>query len=150
MIIEKVVIEDMEAILNIQKEAYISQAAIYDDYTIHPLVETLEEALKDFEIKEIFKATVDGQIVGAIRVLLKEGTCHIGQLCIHPNFQGRGMGTQLLHKIEETFKNYNRLELFAGSKSLDNIRLYERLGYKKFKTAKYSDKADIVYMEKYK
>lgn len=150
MIIQKAVLEDIEEILNVQKEAFLSEAKVYDDYTLHPLVETLEEALEDFKVKEIFKAVIDHQIVGAVRVLLKDDTCHIGMLFVHPEFQGRGIGTKLLHEVERILKHYNRLELFAGAMSLDNIRLYERLGYKKFKTAKYSEKADIVYMEKYK
>jgi ribosomal protein S18 acetylase RimI-like enzyme len=151
MTIQKADLEDIEEILTIQKKAFISQAEIYDDFMIHPLVETIEEALEDFKLKQVLKAVIDDHIVGAVRVMLKDSTCHIGKLFVDPEFQGRGIGTNLLYKAEEMFGNYNRLELFTGYMSQDNIRLYESLGYKKFKTTKHNGKADyFVYMEKYK
>ncbi len=149
MIIEKAKVIDAEDILKIQKVAYLSQAEIYDDYTLHPLVETIEEAINEFEKKTIFKATINNVIVGAIRVLLKDGTCNIGKLCVDPSFQKLGIGTSLIKEVEDSFKDINRFELFAGTMSESNILLYEKLGYKKFKTEKYTEKADIVYLEKY-
>jgi ribosomal protein S18 acetylase RimI-like enzyme len=148
MIIEKAKINDAERILEIQKIAYIAQAKIYNDYTISPLVETLEELLGDFEKKTIYKATVDNSIVGSIRGMSEKGTCHIGRLAVLPEYQSKGIGTILIKKIEEAFCDCKRFELFTGNKSTDNIRLYEKLGYKMFKTEKYDDKASIVYLEK--
>lgn len=149
MIIEKAKVCDAENILKMQKVAFISQAEIYNDFTIHPLVETIDETREEFEKKVIFKATINDEIVGAIRVLLKDGTCHIGKLCVHPNFQKQGIGRKLVKEVEETFKEIRRFELFAGTKSQSNILLYEKLGYVKFKTERYTEKSEIVYLEKY-
>ena len=137
-----------EIILAIQKLAYESQAKIYNDYTISPLVETLEALENEFLSKTIYKAVQDNSIIGAVRAILKDNTCYIGRLCVHPNYQGQGIGTRLLQHIENEFSTATRFELFAGSKSEDNIRLYKRLGYRIFKSEPYSEKADIVYMQK--
>lgn len=145
MRIEKAEIGDAERILQIQKIAYLSQAKIHNDCTISPLTETLEELIADFKQKLILKATKDHVIAGSIRGLSKEATCYIGRLSVHPEYQNKGIGTTLIAKIEEEFFDCNRFELFTGSKSHDNIRLYERLGYKIFKT---DDHAPIVYLEK--
>jgi ribosomal protein S18 acetylase RimI-like enzyme len=149
MIIEKANICDMEDILKIQKLAYISQAEIYNDYTLYPLVETVEQARDEFKKKTIFKAVVDGEVVGAVRALLHDGTCYIGMLCVHPKIQKHGIGTKLIRAVEDDFKEYKRFELFAGTKSFSNILLYEKLGYVKYKTGKYNENSEIVYLEKY-
>ena len=149
MIIEKAQVCDAQDILKIQKLAYVSQAEIYNDYTLYPLVETVEQAKVEFEKKTIFKATVDGEIVGAVRALLNGGTCYIGMLCVHPKFQKQGIGTRLIKAVEDYFKEYSRFELFTGVKSFSNIKLYEKLGYLKFKTGRYNEKSEIVYLEKY-
>lgn len=148
MRLEKAEIKDAERILEVQKTAYLSQAKIYNDYTISPLVETLEELANDFSKKSIYKATVNNLIVGSIRGMLINGTCHIGRLAVLPAYQNKGIGTLLIKTIEQVFSDCKRFELFTGNKSTDNIRLYERLGYKLFKTEKYNETASIVYLEK--
>jgi len=40
----------MEEILSIQKRAYKSEAEIYDDFKIPPIVQTLEEIKKNLKI----------------------------------------------------------------------------------------------------
>ena len=66
MIIEQAKIEDAEEILKLQKLAYLSEAEIYDDYTIPPLTQTLEEIRDDFKRQILLKATIGGQIIGSV------------------------------------------------------------------------------------
>lgn len=148
MVIEKANVLDAEDILEVQKLAFICEAEIYNNYTIYPLVETIEEIKREFKNKVIFKAIVNDEIVGAIRALLKNETCYIGKLSVHPSFQKQGIGTKLIKKVEETFKDISRFELFTGNKSERNILLYEKLGYRKFKIEKYSKESEFVYLEK--
>ena len=61
------IIEDAEAILTLQRLAYQSEAAIYDDFTIPPLTETLEDLTARFHDRRFLKAVEDGQIVGSVR-----------------------------------------------------------------------------------
>jgi len=148
MIIERAMVGDAESILSLQKLAYRSEAEIYDDFTIPPLTQTLEEIKKDFESQVFLKAVTDGRIIGSVRAFVKEGTCHVGRLIVHPDFQNQGIGTRLMGGIEEVFKEAQRFEIFTGHKSERNLYLYEKRGYQSFKTIKANEKLTIVYLEK--
>lgn len=148
MMIERAVTDDAEEILSLQKLAYQSEAEIYDDFTIPPLTQTLEEIKKDFESQIFLKAVTDGRIIGSVRAFVKEGTCYVGRLIVHPDFQNEGIGTQLMDRIEEVFKGAQRFEIFTGHKSERNLYLYEKIGYKRFKTLMAGEILTIVYLEK--
>ncbi len=91
---------------------------------------------------------MDGKIIGSVRAYTKEGTCYIGRLIVHPDFQNRGIGTDLMNEIERIFNTCRRFELFTGDKSERNLYLYQKLGYKIFKKAKITDQTMVVYLEK--
>ena len=146
--IERAIISDAEEILSLQKLAYRSEAEIYNDFNIPPLVQTLESIEKDFENQYFLKAVMDGKIIGSVRAYTKEGTCYIGRLIVHPDFQNRGIGTDLMNEIERIFNTRRRFELFTGDKSERNLYFYQKLGYKIFKKAKITDQTMIVYLEK--
>lgn len=148
MRVERARVDDAEEILSLQKLAYRSEAEIYDDFTIPPLTQTLEEIKRDFEGQVFLKAVPDGRIIGSVRAFVKEGTCYVGRLIVHLDFQNQGIGTQLMGRIEEVFKGAQRFEIFTGHKSERNLYLYEKLGYKPFKTVMASEKLTIVYLEK--
>ena len=148
MEIERAMIYDAEEILILQKLAYRSEAEIYNDFNIPPLVQTLESIEKDFENQYFLKAVMDGKIIGSVRAYTKEGTCYIGRLIVHPDFQNRGIGTDLMNEIERIFNTCRRFELFTGDKSERNLYFYQKLGYKIFKKAKITDQTIIVFLEK--
>ncbi len=149
MQIENATADDAAQILELQKIAYQSEAELYNDYTIPPLTETLEELKTLFENHIFLKATVEGKIVGSVRACNKgNGTCHIGRLIVAPDFQNRGVGTLLLAEIERRFAGCSRFELFTGAKSDRNIHLYQKAGYKQFKTMAVSDKLKLTCLEK--
>ena len=55
----------------------------------------------------------------------------------------------LLSEIEKCFPD-KRYELFTSTRSLDNIRLYQKLGYTIFARKVVNDELEFVYMEKWK
>jgi ribosomal protein S18 acetylase RimI-like enzyme len=148
MIIEKATVSDAEELLTLQKLAYRSEAEIYNDFSLPPLVQTLEGMEEDFKNQLFLKAVMDGRTIGAVRAYAKEGTCYIGRLVVHPDFQNRGIGTRLMDEIEKTFCGCKRFELFTGDKSERNLRLYQKLGYRIFKAAKITDRTNIAFLEK--
>jgi ribosomal protein S18 acetylase RimI-like enzyme len=77
-----------------------------------------------------------------------EGACYLGRLIVHPDFQNQGIGTRLMNKIEEMFGDVKRFELFTRHRSEKNLYLYQKLGYKVFKTVKANDRLNIIYLEK--
>ena len=139
---------DAEAILAIQKLAYQSEAALYGDPFIPPLVQTLDEIRAEFAQARFLKAVTGGVIVGSVRARMHEGTCAIGRLIVHPDWQRRGIGTRLMGAIEAAFASAARFELFTGDRSEGNIRLYTRLGYRVFRKEGLSSRVTLVFMEK--
>lgn len=70
------------------------------------------------------------------------------RLIVHPDHQGRGLGTALMHRLEGAFPEARRAELFTGQQSERNIHLYERLGYRIFRQEPVTDNLSFVFMEK--
>jgi N-acetylglutamate synthase-like GNAT family acetyltransferase len=150
MIIKRAKIEDAKEILVLQKLAYQSEAAIYDDYTIAPLTQTLEGIEADFERQVFLKASVDGRIIGSVRAHVRQETCLIGRLIVHPDFQNQGIGARLMNEIEKTFSQAQRYELFTGHLSERNLHFYQKQGYKIFKREKITEDLTLVFLEKYR
>lgn len=149
MLIKKAQKEDLEKILELQYWAYQSEAELFGNMDIPPLKQTIEEVYDEFQKGIILKA-VDkkGTIIGSVRAYQKNGTAYVGKLIVHPKMQKKGIGTKLLLEIENEYPN-QRYELFTSTKSISNIRLYERLGYKIFKEESVSCELTFVYLEKY-
>ncbi|MCP4540059.1 MAG: GNAT family N-acetyltransferase [Chloroflexi bacterium] len=150
MIVERASLNDAAEILALQKLAYQSEAAIYDDYTIPPMTQTLKEIKSDFEKQVFLKASVDGRIVGSVRAHVQKETCFVGRLIVHTDFQNQGVGTELMNEIEKMFNDVKRFELFTGSKSEKNLYFYQKLGYKIFNRKELTDKVSLVFLEKHR
>jgi ribosomal protein S18 acetylase RimI-like enzyme len=146
--IEQATVEDAEEILALQKLAYMSEAEIYGVYNIPPLTQTLEEIRGDFERRLFLKVAREGIIVGSVRAHMDEGTCFIGRLIVHPDFQNQGIGTRLLCEIERRFGQAGRYELFTGHRSERNLYLYRKQGYVVFKSERITDALTLVFLEK--
>lgn len=148
MKIEKAEKEDLQDILDLQYLAYQSEARLFHNMDIPPLKQTLEEVFHEYEKGIILKArNEEGKIIGSVRGYMQDGTVFIGKLMVHPEEQGKGIGTKLLLSIEKEFR-CNRYELFTSTKSKRNIELYEKLGYQVFSERKITDELRFVYLEK--
>jgi len=145
--IERASVIDAEEILSLQKLAYRSEAEIYNDFSIEPLVQTLEQLQQQFEDYIILKAVADDAIIGSVRAKERDGTCYIGKLMVNPNDQNKGIGRRLMKAIEDYFP-HSRYELFTGSRSEKNIALYEKLGYIVLSECSITPDFSLVYLEK--
>ncbi len=141
-------VDDAAAILALQRLAYQTEAAIYDDFTLPPLTETLAELQAHFARRQFLKAVEQGRIVGSVRAFEDQATCYVERLIVQPEARRRGIGTALLNQIETHFPTARRFELFTGHKSAGNLRLYERQGYRAFRRQRVSEKVELVYLEK--
>lgn len=146
--VERAAPEDAAHILGLQKLAYQSEARLYDDWNLPPLTQTLESLQAEFENTVILKAIDLGQLAGSVRAREMHGTCHIGRLVVSPPAQGRGIGTRLMQEIEAWFSSARRFELFTGSRSEGNLRLYRRLGYVPCREQAAANGVTLVFLEK--
>ena len=140
---------DLSEILSLQYAAYQSEAELINKPDIPPLTQTLDDLQAEFAEKIFLKVVDDtGAIIGSVRCFSDGETVFVGKLIVQPEFQNRGIGTSLLLEVEKIFPN-KRYELFTSNKSLKNISLYERLGYKIFAEKIIADDLTFVYLEKF-
>ncbi|WP_256762163.1 GNAT family N-acetyltransferase [Cohnella sp. WQ 127256] len=147
MIISNAQRSDLPKILQLQYEAYQSEAEIYQEI-IPPLKQSLSELENEFNEGILLKVTIGDEIVGSVRALIQDGVCIIGKLIVKPEFQNQGIGKRLMMEIEAAYTQVKRKELFTGHKSIKNIELYKRLGYQKYKEIEVNEKLKMVHMYK--
>lgn len=141
-------IEHAAAIWALQRLAFQTEAAIYDDDSIPPLVETLGQLQDQFRFKRFLIAAEDGRIVGSVRAFAEGDTCCVERLIVDPACRRRGIGTALMQQIEAAYPAARRFELFTGDRSVDNLRLYHRLGYRPFRRETVNQQLTMVFLEK--
>ena len=90
-------------------------------------VSWLEECTPDDLDATHFNARVDGQVVGAARLLGNK----IGRVAVLTDFRGQGVGAQLMAAIEQEAVLLGLQELALGAQ-LPVILFYEQLGYKAY------------------
>lgn len=147
-VIEPARVSEAEQILKLQFLCYQGEAALYEDYSIPPLRQTLWELLAEYDDHAVLVARFGEEVVGSVRARLEDETCHVGRLIVHPRLQRRGLGARLMREIEAVFPETGRYELFTGHLSEGNLRLYRRLGYAEFREEKLSLRLRLAYLEK--
>ena len=97
------------------------------------LRENAREAYYDFCTRhwpDILVAEWDGELAGWGSS--EKADDFITDLWVHPDFQGRGIGTSLLEAIETAIRErgYSAARLDTHARNAGAIRLYKRLGYR--------------------
>lgn len=139
---------DFLEILEIQKKAFYSEAVLYKNFNIHPLIQTMAEMQEECKGKVVLKAVVDGKIVGSVRANLDGDNCGVNKLVVLPEFQKCGIGEKLLGEIENHFPEAKKFTLATGANSESNIRLYQKVGYQIVSTTTFDGGIEAVMMEK--
>lgn len=121
--------DDLKDILSLQKRTYVSEARIYNDFTIPPLHQSLQGIREEFTDHLFLKAEIRGKIIGSVRGCVTEDVCYIGKLIVDSDSQNMGIGQKLLQTIESQFPDVKKYELFTGSKSMKNLYIYKKQGY---------------------
>ena len=149
MLIRLAVPEDLPAVLRLQKLAFVSEAELLGDYSIAPLHQTLEGVEEDFRKGPILVATPpDGpDVVGSVRAREEDGLVEVAKLIVHPDRRDRGLGGELLLAVEKLF-GPKRYRLFTTEKSLKNLHLYRKMGYREFMRSPMTPTLAAVHLEK--
>jgi GNAT superfamily N-acetyltransferase len=141
-------VQDSEEILALQRLCFQTEAALYNDNNIPPLTQTFAELRQEVVSSRVLKVVHENKIIGSVRGKVAGDTCRIGRLMAHPKQQGHGLGTLLMSGIEAEFRNAKRFEIFTGSRSLANLRLYGHLGYREVRRVPVSADLELVFLQK--
>ncbi|MEW1961277.1 GNAT family N-acetyltransferase [Microbacterium sp. NPDC077644] len=145
--IEPIAPGDAGEVLTVQRAAFVSEALIYGSADMPPLTQTLEQLRAEIAENDGWVARVDGRLVGAIRAVQDGDLLMIGRIAIAPDMQGEGVGRALLEAAEEA-STAAQAELFTGSLSEANIRLYEACGYEQTQRVPQDDGTEQVFLRK--
>lgn len=81
--------QDAEQVLKLQYLCFQSEAELYGNYRIDPLVQTLDSVRAEIATNLVFVARLGEEVVGSVRGSAdQEGTGQIGRLCVHPGSGG--------------------------------------------------------------
>lgn len=119
----------------IEDHAQIDWQALSDLYRIAPLGNKPPEALATVFANSLFKCFVyaDGKLVGAGRALADGSDCsYLCDIAIHPDFQGHGLGKQIVQRLVERSAGHKKIILYANP---GKEGFYHKLGFRKMKTA---------------
>lgn len=80
---------------------------------------------------EVFGATLDGHLVGAVRCSFPTGTCFVDRLAVHPERGGRGVGRALLdHAVSRARRaGVTKVWTQASPKLREANALHRSLGF---------------------
>ncbi|MEV4002832.1 GNAT family N-acetyltransferase [Actinomadura sp. NPDC049753] len=150
VVIERAAPADAGEMMTVQRAAYVSEAQLYGDPFIPPLVESVEQLGKVLAGDAVvLKAVEDGRLVGAVRAQFSDRTCLVGRLVVAPDLQRRGVGRRLMTELEDEIAGRaDACVLFTGHLSEANLRLYRRLGYSETHRERVAAHLTLVHMRK--
>ncbi|MEV8095433.1 GNAT family N-acetyltransferase [Kitasatospora sp. NPDC085879] len=144
--------DDAEQILKLQYLGYQDEAELYGDWSLEPLTQSLESLKAELGEQEFLVARLGDEVVGTVRGRVEaDGTARIGRLVVHPRMQRHGLGGRLLDAVEQRLQETGAVyafELFTGHRSLGNLRLYARHGYRQSAVREVSGRLSLVTLRK--
>ena len=146
-------LEDLNTILQMQKEAFSELYAKYQDTETSPATEEYKDILFRFNQPETtyYFITADNVMVGVIRIVdCKDGVTRkrISPIFIMPEYRNQGYAQQAIKEAERIHGKQNwKLDTILQERG--NCYLYEKLGYHQTgQTEIINEKMTIVFYEK--
>ena len=127
--------EDARLIHEVLKQAFLNIGE--PDYSAQAIKAAISETWKIRERiishQPVFVAECNDQIVGTISGYKEHMSMKVESFAVHPQFQRRGIGMQLLEELEALARTYrcHKIYLFTAWSMMDAARLYITLGYEK-------------------
>ncbi|MBW2962956.1 GNAT family N-acetyltransferase [Mesonia aestuariivivens] len=146
MIFIPIKLKDLPTVLNLFKEAAERIHKMNIDhwqYWKNPPKEKIQWVKEGIKNKEFFFIEdTEGLLIGVVRILQedlrywgkqKEKASYIHSLVVQEKYNGKGMGTKIIHEIEKKahYANTSYLRLDADAKNPKLCKYYENLGFEK-------------------
>jgi tRNA (guanine37-N1)-methyltransferase len=126
---------DAGELFTLQRACWVQEMQANRGVTIPALEETLDDLRRWIATDTVLVVRATGRLVGAVRARLHERpdevVWDIGRLMVAPDLQGRGIGRELLARIEALAPDDAAgFELFTGAGSARNQAIYKKAGYR--------------------
>ncbi|MGY2875451.1 tRNA (guanine37-N1)-methyltransferase [Marmoricola sp. URHA0025 HA25] len=126
---------DAGELFTLQRACWVQEQQANPGVVIPALEETYADLKRWIATDTVLVVRSAGRLVAAVRARLHErpdgAVWDIGRLMVAPDLQGRGLGRRLLELIEQVApESAGRFELFTGSGSLQNQKMYRKAGYR--------------------
>ncbi|MCG7430659.1 tRNA (guanosine(37)-N1)-methyltransferase TrmD [Dermacoccus nishinomiyaensis] len=130
-LIAKATPADVGDLLTCTHACWLREGILNDTLTIPAQHETVESLTASLHEWDTYVLRHDGRFIGSVRGKLVDDTWHIGRLMVVPDLHGRGPGRALLEFIQEVApSDATRFELFTGTGSEHNLKLYKKAGFR--------------------
>ena len=125
---------DAEALVAAQIAAFQYDSVLYPDVEIGgpPGYDSVEDMRRKMAEGQCYKMVNAGRIIGGIVVFDKgQGHIYVGRIYIDPAYHNRGIGTQAIQFLEQTYPAATLWSLDTPVWAVRNQHFYEKLGYVK-------------------
>lgn len=136
---------DAEQVASCVKAAYWHYISIIGQ-SPGPMLDDYTQIIADHTVYVIEEHHV---IIGVIVLMEKEYGILLDNIAIHPAYQGRGLGKQLMQWAEKEAmrRGFEAINLYTHEKMTQNITIYTKMGYVE-RERRYEYGFNRVYMKK--
>ena len=120
---------DAEVLIDIYNSAFYSDYVRYGECPAYGHTrETMERSITNYPK---FVILCDGKAVGCVSCKKVEaGVYEVGCLCVVPEYQGKGIGTQAIRFITSYYDDWDRFTLITPTDKAENVKFYtEKCGF---------------------
>jgi NAD(P)H-dependent FMN reductase/GNAT superfamily N-acetyltransferase len=129
--ITRATVADAAELLVLQRACWVQEAIDNSSLELPALTESLDDVATWLTNWRVWLVHRHGRLVGAVRARRVGTVWEIGRLMVAPDLAGRGLGRWLLTYAESAAPDdVETVGLFTGAKSLRNLALYQRAGYR--------------------
>jgi tRNA (guanine37-N1)-methyltransferase len=127
---------DAGELFTLTRACWIQEQWANPGVVVPALEESFEDAVRGLDEWTTFVAVAGGRIVGSTRGRVagrgSDGAVwDVGRVMVAPDLQGHGLGRYLLELAESAAPDeVTSYELWTGAKSVDNLRMYKKAGYR--------------------
>ncbi|MCW2852691.1 MAG: transposon TnsE [Nocardioides sp.] len=123
---------DAGELLTLQRACWLQEAIANESVSgIPALHESYDDVVAWLAEWTTFVVRAEGRLVGAVRGRMEGAAWDIGRVMVAPDLQSRGLGRVLLEHIQAVAPaEATSYVLFTGAKSADNLRMYQKAGFR--------------------
>lgn len=130
-IIRQAVESDAESVYHILQQAFREYAQITGQPHLEALEETVDDVRKEIAEKVVFIAVIDDEIVGTVRLDIREDKAYLSRFAVGRNSRNIGIGKALMNAVDKYLisKGVREVTLHTASRHAVLMRFYYGRGF---------------------